>query len=45
MRAKAKFTIDVSSTIMKNAAPVATAGIQFSEEFTERVLNIDVVTL
>jgi len=28
MRAKATFTIEVSSTIMKKAAPVATTGIQ-----------------
>ena len=28
MRAKAKFTMEVSSTIMKEAAPVATTGIQ-----------------
>jgi hypothetical protein len=45
MRGKARFTIDVSSTIMKNAAPVATAGIQFAREFAEHGFNPDPVTL
>jgi hypothetical protein len=35
MRAKARFTIDVSSTIMKNAAPVATAGIHSEKACAE----------
>jgi hypothetical protein len=41
MRGKARLTIDVSSTIMKNAAPVATAGIQWMKDLAERGVDTD----
>jgi len=41
----ARFTIDVSSTIIKKAAPVATAGIQLAKGFAEHGFDPDSVTL